>query len=106
MSLFSTVTDPNAAANQINNDLHSFNTWVYQWKMKFDPNASKQAQKVIFSRKTKVTAPPELVFTNNSVHETSTQNHLGTFLDFKLIFQEHFENIFNKVNKTIVLLRK
>ena len=29
-SLFSTVTDQNATANQINNDLHNINTWVYQ----------------------------------------------------------------------------
>ena len=28
------------------------------------------------------------------------------FLDFKLNFQEHFENMLNKVNKTIGLLRK
>ena len=28
------------------------------------------------------------------------------FLDFKLNFQEHFENMLNKVNKTIGLLQK
>ena len=28
------------------------------------------------------------------------------FLDFKLTFQEHLENMLNKVNKTIGLLRK
>ena len=28
------------------------------------------------------------------------------FLDFKLNFQEHFEKMFNKVNKTIGILRK
>ena len=28
------------------------------------------------------------------------------FLDLKLNFQEHFENMLNKVNKTIELLRK
>ena len=28
------------------------------------------------------------------------------FLDFKLNFQEHFENTLNKINKTIRLLRK
>ena len=29
-SLFSTVTDPNVTANQINNDLHSISTWAHQ----------------------------------------------------------------------------
>ena len=28
------------------------------------------------------------------------------FLDFKLNFQEHFENMLNKANKAIELLRK
>ena len=38
--------------------------------------------------------------------KTSAQEHLGMFLEFKLNFQEHFENILNKVSKTIGLLRK
>ena len=74
--------------------------------MNFNPDTSKQAQEVIFSRKVKVTAHLQLVFSNNPVHETGTQKHLGMFLDFKLNFQEHFENMLNKVNKTIGLLRK
>ena len=69
-SLFSTVTDPNATANQINNDLHNINTWDYQWKMNLNPDTSKHAQEVIFSRKIKVTAHPPLVLNNNPVHET------------------------------------
>ena len=98
-SLFSTVTDPNVTANQINNDLHNISTWAYQWKMNFNPDTSKQGQ-VLFSRKVKVTAHPQLVFNNNPVHETATQKHLGIFLDFKLSFQVHFENMLSKVNKT------
>ena len=34
-SLFSTVVDLNATANQINNDLHNNNKCAYQWKMNF-----------------------------------------------------------------------
>ena len=41
-SLFSTVTDPNVTTNQINNDLHNISTWVYQCKMNFNPDTSKQ----------------------------------------------------------------
>ena len=71
-----------------------------------NPDTSKQAQEVLFSRKVKVAIHPQLVFNNNPVHETGTQKHLGMFLDFKLNFQKHFENMPNKVNKTIGLLRK
>ena len=41
--------------------------------MTFNPDTSKQVQEVVFSRKVKVTAHPQLVFNNNSVHETATQ---------------------------------
>ena len=96
----------NVTANQINNDLHNIITWAHQWKMNFSPFTSKQGQEAIFSRKVKVTAYPQLVFNNNPVHETVTQKHLGMVLDFKLNFQERFENMLNKVNETIGLLRK
>ena len=34
------------------------------------------------------------------------QKHLGIYLDGKLDFHEHLQNMFKKVNKTISLLRK
>ena len=74
--------------------------------MNFNPETSKQAQEVLFNRKVKINAHLQLVFNNNPVHETATQKHLGMFLDYKLNLQEHFENMLNKVNKTIGLLRK
>ena len=85
-SLFSIVTDPNVTANQINNDLHNISTWTYQCKMNFNPDTSKQAQEVLFSRKVEVTAHRQLVFNNNPVHGTASQKHLEMFLDFKLNF--------------------
>ena len=106
ISLFSTVADSNVTANQINNDLHNISTWAYQWKMNFNPDNSKQVQEVLFSSKVKVTDHPQLVFNNNLVHGSAAQKDLWMFLKFKLNFQEHFENMLNKVNKTTGLLRK
>ena len=74
--------------------------------MSFNTDPSEQAQEVIFCSKTKVIAHHQLVFNNNPVHQTSTQKHLAMFFDFKLNFQEHFENTLNKINKTLGLLRK
>ena len=74
--------------------------------MNFNPGTSKQGQKVLFGRKAKVTTHPQLFFNNNPVHETATQKHLGMFLNSKLNFQEHFQNILNKVNKNTGLLQK
>ena len=74
--------------------------------MNFNPDTSKQAQKIIFCHTIKVTAHSHFVFDNNPAHETSNQKHLRMFLGFKPNFQQRFENMFNKVNKTIGLQRK
>ena len=74
--------------------------------MSFNPDPSKQAQEVIFSRNIKKPNHPELIFNNIPVNQTSYQKHLGMFLDNKLNFGEHLKYITNKVNKSTVLLCK
>ena len=74
--------------------------------MGFSPDPSKQAQQVIFSRKTKQEHHPHLACNNNNVLETNSQKHLGVVLDNRLSFEDHLKMILNKVNKTIGLLRK
>ena len=37
------------SANELNNNLAKISTWVFQWKMNFNPDPNKQAQEVIFS---------------------------------------------------------
>ena len=43
----------NVSAEELNGDLKKISDWAFQWKMIFNPDASKQAQEVIFSRKIK-----------------------------------------------------
>ena len=105
-SLFSVVHNANTAAKQLNNDLVKISRWAYQWKMSFNPYSTKQAQEVVFSRKTKKEYHPPLAFNNNNVPETNSQKHLGVVLDNRLSFEDHLKMILNKVNKTIGLLRK
>ena len=52
-SLFSIVYNANTTAKELNNDLVKISRWAYQWKMSFNPDPSKQAQKVTFIRKRK-----------------------------------------------------
>ena len=40
-SLFSVVFDPISSANILNRDLAKISNWAYQWKMSFNPDASK-----------------------------------------------------------------
>ena len=74
--------------------------------MAFNPDLNKQAQQIIFSRKIKKTSHPPLNFNNNSVKLVQFQKHLGIYLDGKLNFREHLQNMFKKVKKTISLFCK
>ena len=105
-SLFSVIHDVDTSANELNNDLYQITKWAFQWKMGFDPDPSKQVQKIIFSRKTKKIGHPTLHFNNSIVSQFQYQNHLGVFLGTRLTFEEHLKVITTKVNKTIGLLRK
>ena len=66
-SLFSVIHDIDTFANGLNNDLYQINKWVFQWKMSLDPDPSKQAQEIIFSRKTKENSDSLLHFNNDIV---------------------------------------
>ena len=83
-SLFSIVRDINLSANALNNDLLKINNRAYQWKMSFNPDTSKQAQEVIFSRKIRKPNHPVSILNNNHVIQTSYQKHLGLTLDENL----------------------
>ena len=62
--------------------------------MIFNPDLSKQAQEVIFSRKIK------------KLNNFFFQKHLGLTLDIKLNFLEHIKGITKKISKTMGLLHK
>ena len=74
--------------------------------MNFSPDPSKQTQEVIFSWKLQKTNHNQVYFNHNSVQQVPPQKDLGMYLDTKLNFQEHLNNVLSKVNKTIGLLRK
>ena len=85
-SLFSTVYDPNHSAKILNDDLNKISEWAYKWKMLFNPDLTKQAQEVIFSRKNIKTDHPIVCFNEAPVAHTTCQKHLGMHLDEKLNF--------------------
>ena len=105
-SLFSVVRDFNTSAAHLNNDLRKISNWAFQWGISFNPDPSKQAQEVIFSRKHQKISHPSIYFSNNPIESVSSQKYLGMILDIKLNFQELIKNVLTKVNETIGLLRK
>ena len=60
-SLFSVVHDIGISASDMNIDLMLISNWAFQWKMSFNPDPSKQAQEIIFSRKKNEVIPPKCV---------------------------------------------
>ena len=50
-SLFSVVHDITTSSCDLNYDLIRVREWAFEWKMRFNPELSKQAQEVIFTRK-------------------------------------------------------
>ena len=74
--------------------------------MSFNPDPSKKAQEVIFSRKVNKVLHPPLTFNNVDVGQIRSQKYLGMFLDFKLRFNEYLETVLAKVNRGITILRR
>ena len=73
--------------------------------MSFNPDPTKQAQEIIFSRKTSQRNHPGLMFNNSIVNVTSIHDHLGMIFDSKLSFDEYLKLVLKK-SKTVGLLRK
>jgi len=105
-SLFTVVKDINESANILNDDLLSISKWAYNWKMLFNPDPTKPALEVLFSRKKKSQVHPPLSLNNIPVERTSFQKHLGVLLDEKLDFKKHIDSAISKVNKGISEIKK
>ena len=74
--------------------------------MSFNPGPNKQAQEVIFTRKSKNMHHPPLMFDKSKFFQTTTQKHLGLIIDKRLSFEEYLTAMGVKVSRTIALLRK
>ena len=60
-SLLPVVHDIATSSCDLNYDLNRVRGWAFQWKMSFNPEPSKQAQEVIFTRKLQKTDYPHYI---------------------------------------------
>ena len=104
-SLFSIIQNKNSSASQLNNDLDKISDWAYIWKMSFNPDPSKQAQEVIFSRKCTKEDHLLIYFNGIPVTQNTFQKHIGLYLDEKLNYNAHLKEKLSKVYKGIGFLR-
>ena len=82
-SLFSKVVDINKSVTKLNTDLEKISQWVYQWKMQFNPDPNKQANKIIFFFKlvSNNLSHPPVKFNSNNITSCTLQKYLGVVLD-------------------------
>ena len=73
--------------------------------MIFNPDLFKEAQEVIFSRKTNKISHPITTFNTVPVAHTSCQKHFGLHLDEKLNFNQHINIKISKANKGIEIIK-
>ena len=74
--------------------------------MIFNSDASKQAQRIVFSRKANANNHGTVCFNNVPVIEVNIQKHLGLFLDSKLSFFDYINEKIKKVTKGVNAIRK
>ena len=105
-SPFSTVYDPLLSAETMNKDLIKVRKWAYQWKISFNSDITKEAQEVIFSRKSKRTGHPTVYFNHAPVARTNCDKHLGMYLDEKLNYLQHIKELSSKANRGFGVIQK
>ena len=104
-SLFIKVLDVEIAHKTLEEDLDKISAWAKQWKMKFNPDITKQAVEVIFSNKYKKPYHPPISFDNIPVARVDSTKHLGLILDSKLSFREHILESIEKAKKGLSLMK-
>ena len=74
--------------------------------MTFNPDVSKQAHEVIFSRVRSILSHPPLTFNSIPIPQTNSQKHLGIQVDKKLSFEEYLSKVELKANKNVAIIRR
>ena len=99
--MFYIVKDPDASAHELNHDLNLISQWTHQWKMSFNPDPSKQAVQVVFSRKSKPIDHPQIYFNDIEVKSVKELKHL----DAKLSFASHINEKLSKARKGLGIIK-
>ena len=74
--------------------------------MIFNPDLSKQAQEIIFYRKTNKVNHPTTTSNTIPVARTPYQKHLGLYLDEKLNFNHRINVTISKANNRIEIIKR
>ena len=68
----------------LNNPSVKIQNWIFKWKMSSKPVRTKQAQKVMFLKKTLKVCHPNLCFNNQLIERSVAHKHQELTLDENL----------------------
>ncbi len=88
---------------ELNKDLEVISCWAKKWKIKI--NADK-TEGLIISRKSTQYAIPNISLDGCNVNFVREHKHVGVWLDNKLDWKTHIQNLANKANKRMGILRR
>ena len=94
-----------SSTKQLNDDLKRFQFGPISG-MYFNLALTKQAQEVMFSRKSSRVDLSAVTFNNYTVARTPCQKHLGLYFEEKLNISHHIEEKISKACKGITLIRR
>ena len=104
-SIFSIVYNPNECAANLNHDLNLIKCWAYDWRVSFNPDPTKQAVEMTFSKKKIPADHPPLFFNDAPVMKVDEHKHKGVVLDSRLTFSSHIQSAINKARRGTGMLR-
>jgi hypothetical protein len=87
---------PNYIVQQMQQTLNKIDQWASTWKVTLSPSKTKA---VIF-RKNTTKRPPQLRFSNFEVQFVKGYQYLGLYLDEKLTWIPHLQNVISKCQST------
>ena len=101
VSLNAVMYDKDSCTKNLEEDLDRLHEWSVKWKMIFNPDPTKPAEKVIFTNRN-LTSYKTVSYSGVEVECVDYHKHLGLILDSKLNFTKHLDGKIAKANKVWV----
>jgi hypothetical protein len=100
--LFIEIDDPTLQGDSINQDLESINKWAKKWHVDFSP---PKTEEVIVSRKRNQRIHPVAIFDGQPIKRVDQHKHLGLVIAKDLTWNSHIDEIVDKANRRLGILR-
>ena len=97
--------DKNICTTHLSDDLTRLHEWSVKWKMIFNPDPTKPAQKVVFTNRNS-TSYDTVSYSGAEVKSVDDHKHLGFVLDSKLNYTKHIDGKIAKANQGIGVIRR